>query len=253
MISKSTIKYLLRNEYHSDKILSFYKNLKKLLGAKRRCILIACMPKSGSTFLRLCLQEILKYKRGRFNYAFERQEQELYYPYMIDLWNKNVVIQQHLKATGPNLQLLNKFSIQPVILTRNIFDVVVSIRDYLLKEGVEKFPSVYATDEFLKMQKSDQYDFIITYALPWYFFFFVSWQNAIYENKINALMLNYEELIDNWEYSIIKILKYYNLEYNRNDVNTGIQSVYSLKNINYRFNRGVCGRGMIELNTLHIN
>jgi hypothetical protein len=133
------------------------------------------MPKSGSTFLANALSEVTGYPQVQLCFGYERHEQDLYLPRLVDACRKDTVTRHHMRATKFNTALLKKFNIKPVILTRNLFDVVPSIRDHLFREGFEKFPCFYCTERFADLSEEKQLDCIIDLALPWYFNFYVSW------------------------------------------------------------------------------
>ena len=115
---------------------------KKRFSKKRDHLFVACMPKSGSTFLANALSELTGYRYVNLAYAYERSEQNLYLPKLIDSFSFGSVTHLHVRATESTIDLMKMFSIRPVILVRNIFDIVVSIRDHMFNEGFE-FPTFF--------------------------------------------------------------------------------------------------------------
>ncbi|MDH3232775.1 MAG: tetratricopeptide repeat protein, partial [Alphaproteobacteria bacterium] len=81
-----------------------------------RHIFIACMPKSGSTFLRTALMALTGWQEAYMTFAFLQNEEELYLPYLRAAARLNTVVQQHCRATVPNIQLLQAFAIRPIVL-----------------------------------------------------------------------------------------------------------------------------------------
>ena len=127
---------------------------------KKRIIYISCFPKSGSSFVTRVLGNIIGIKQHRVVYKFLQNEQEIYLPAMIDAsLFKNFITQQHTRATDLNLEIFNKYKVKPIILVRNIFDIVISLRDYM--HGAPKIPMAYITKDFYKLSESQQYDFVI--------------------------------------------------------------------------------------------
>ncbi|GAB4284895.1 MAG: hypothetical protein Kow0068_10100 [Marinilabiliales bacterium] len=101
----------------------------------------------GLLILPRIISEVTGIKPHRVVYQFLRNEQDIYLPAMIDaVLFKNFITQQHTRATQPNLKILNDYKIRPIILVRNIFDVVISLRDYLLIAA--KMPMAFVTEDF---------------------------------------------------------------------------------------------------------
>jgi hypothetical protein len=235
-------KTAIRAAYKTEEGLVVNLRARKLLRGRGEFIFVSAMPKSGSTFLSRTIAQITGFNYEPMISGFERNEQELYLPKLVDNYNRPTVTQQHTKATGPNLDLFNRFGIRPVILVRNIFDVVLSIRDYLLKEGVAHFPSLYATEHFTTLSRDEQYDFIITFAIPWYFNFYVSWFDATRDKRIEALWLTYENLIEDWVAGISAVLEFYDIEHSEADVRSSVEMMQR-RPADTRMNKGVAGRG----------
>lgn len=228
--------------YNSEAGLVVNLRARKILRGRGVFIFISAMPKSGSTFLSRNIIQITGFDHQPMTYGFERNEQELYLPKLVDNYNRPTVTQQHTRATGPNLELFNRFGIRPVILVRNIFDVVVSMRDYLLKEGVAHFPSLYATERFTTLREEEQYDFLITFAIPWYFNFYVSWFDATRDKRIEALWLSYENLVDDWVAGIFSVFAFYDIKHSEADVRSTVEMMQQ-RPADTRMNQGVVGRG----------
>jgi hypothetical protein len=222
------------------KKMFFFKN--------HECIVIACMPKSGSTFLLNTLSKLTGFKTYFPTYGGYRNEQNLYLPSLIEIYEKKTVCQLHLKATEANLKLIEKFSIKPIILVRNIFDVVISLRDHLYREDT-RGPSVWVNDEFFKLDETLQIDFIIELAIPWYINFYVSWFSATKEGIVNPIWLTYEELTANPQSTLRLIMDSYNIKKSDEEIENTLQQVGRKK---VRFNKGVLGRGYQTLTEVQI-
>jgi len=222
----------------SGLILTFY--LKKAIFFKsHRCIVVACMPKSGSTFLSSTLSKLTGYKASFPTYGGGRNEQNLYLPALVDIYGRKTVCQMHLQATEANLILIERFSIKPIVLVRNIFDVVISFYDHLHREDT-KTPMAWINDEFFKLDDSAQLDFIIGLAIPWYMSFYVSWFSATQEGTVNPIWLTYEELTADPRSTLRLIVDSYNIRKSDEDIGNVLQQVEREK---VRFNKGVSGRG----------
>jgi hypothetical protein len=206
-------------------------------------LLIACMPRTASTFVSSVLVEATGFSRTMLTHAYGRYEQELYLPKVIDASLRSSVTQQHVRATPVNLEIMKRFSMRPVVLVRNLCDVVVSIRDYLFLEGFDRFPTMYATKAFAEMPIERQYEFIITFGMPWYFDFYVSWYDACASGRVEALWVTYEELCGDWAGGIGRILEHYSIAKSQQEVVSAIERTRAREAKTIRLNEGVSGRG----------
>ena len=236
----------IKNISSAETGLMTYHRINRALGWRGDFLFVACMPKSGSTFVCRVLQALTGYPARELSYAYERTEQDLYLPKVIDACRKGGVVQQHVQATGANLDLMKRFGIRPVILVRNLLDVVVSIREYLFIEGFEKFPSLYATDALASMPIERQHDFLITFAMPWYFDFYVSWHDATRDKRADTMWLSYDEISADWTAGISMILEHYSIKKSEAEISEVIESLRGQPS-SIRFNRGISGRGASAL------
>lgn len=215
-------------------------------GRNEPYLLIACMPKSGSTFLRVALMELTGYRRARLTYGVERSEQELYLPALRAARRFPSVTQQHLKANRPNLELMRDFGIRPVVLVRNLCDVVISIRDHLYNEGFERFQTFYANERFSELDEKAQLDAIIELGLPWYVHFYVSWVDAVAKGRTEALWLSYEQARSNWTAALRRVSDFYGLGKSDAEVEQAVARAQASRT-STRLNRGLAGRGQAIL------
>tara|TARA_B100000686_G_C16690949_1_gene917561 strand:+ start:307 stop:1143 length:837 start_codon:yes stop_codon:yes gene_type:complete len=215
---------------------------KRLFTKRKNCLFITCFPKSGSTFLVSALAECSGYTRQFLGFD-QLNEQDLYLPNLIDSYNMNIVCHQHTRATLPNLKLIKEFGIRPVVLVRNIFDCLISLRDHLERESSQT-PVFSATDKFFSKSQTDQLDELIDIALPWYVNFVMSWKSAQSEG-VNPLWLTYEDMMVDKPGTVRKILEFYDFDHMGSDIDAAVSDVNARTNT--RFNRGVIGRGRLLL------
>ena len=171
-----------------------HRKLKLALSWKRRfsrrgrTLFISAMPKSGSTFLVNVLCGCTGYAQQFLGYH-QLNEQDLYPPNLLDVWSRNVVAHQHTRAHAPNLDLLDRFGIRPVVLTRNLFDATVSLADHLERESAET-PIFNAPSDFAERERCERLDMVIDLAMPWYVQFFADWALAGRQEGRNVLWLS---------------------------------------------------------------
>jgi hypothetical protein len=211
--------------------------LDKIMGYDRKThILIACFPKSGSTYLVASLTEITGFKRAGFADLAGNSALDIEQAKMEKYRRFNTVTRQHVKGTASNIALLKEYGVKPVVLTRDIFDVVLSLHDHIERE---KFRTTgYIHREYFQMSKEDKMMYLIRIHLPWYFNFLISWREA--SDEIDVLWITYEELFSDQRKTISKILDFYSLTVRQDEVHSGLEKI---KSENTRFNVGKSGRG----------
>ena len=231
------------------KTVEFLEFSRTFFDKGKKHIFIVCFPKSGSTFLYRTLEKITKFKIVTPILAAGRTEQEINKIILIDNFNKNAISQLHVKASDYTVKTLSSFHMQPVVLVRNIFDVVVSLRDHLNKEGLST-PMCYFNSDFKNLSKIEQYNQIIELAVPWYIHFYSSWFDKKNNSELKVLWLTYEDMILNKFKTIVKVLEFYNIKHNKESVKEIIENSNKIKS---RFNKGIAGRGQTELSEIQQN
>lgn len=125
---------------------------------------------------------------------------------MILIQGGGTIAQMHFRASNANLGILNFFEIRPVVLVRNIFEVLVSIHNHLgalyadlgssTSESWFVLPhghDIFVDKGYFSLSDSAQLDLIIDNMLPWYFNFYASWRHAT-DGGQDALMLDFSLL-----------------------------------------------------------
>jgi tetratricopeptide (TPR) repeat protein len=208
-------------------------------------IVIACMPKSGSTLMNRILQALTGWEDTYLSFAFMQNEEELHLPYLREAARRNTVTQQHFRATEANIQLLQAFGIKPLIQVRNLYDVVVSYTDFLDNGAVS---NTFFIGRWDQLERSERIDLMIDNLLPWYFAFYASWMDAIAQDRLDAIVVSYEELIGAKPETVHRIADFYDLGASLDDCKAAVAAVDDGKAMT-RFNKGGSGRGDTELTT----
>ncbi len=203
-------------------------------------ILLACQPKSGSTFLRNVLQEITGFRDVYFCHHTELASQDLFYPALLEFAQTPTVTHQHIRATEPNLQLMQAFGLRPVVLVRNLDDVVLSLRDYFTSGAVRG--TLFDTDTWMQSPPERQADQIIDLVVPWHLEFLASWQRTERQRRVPVLWMRYEEMVADKPAAVAKVLAWHGLEASPDRIAAALAAVEERPGKN-RFNKGVTGRG----------
>jgi hypothetical protein len=224
--------------------------LKKMLtmeqensASEKKCnIFIACMPKSGSTYLSTLLTEATSFEKvpaiqihNGVHYWYN--EQDIYEGQLEKIAAIDSVTQQHTKGTENNVALMLKYKIRPVVLVRNVYDMLMSHYDHIEHDD-HRQPVGFVHKEYFEMSYNEKIQFIIDMHLPWYFNFLISWHEA--SQRVSTLWMTYEEVVFDQVASVQKVLGFYGLHRETADIEAAITSAQEK---NTRFNKGTAGRG----------
>jgi LPS sulfotransferase NodH len=212
-----------------------------------RMLLIACFPKSGSTLLKRLLLAATGFGEASFVFAYRENEQEIYLPYLRGSATRNLVIQQHCLPTSPNQHLVQAFGIRPIILVRNILDVLLSWKEFLDQGAYgNTFYPQYTT-----LSDQQRLELVIDDRASWYLSFFAGWQRAVTSGQIEGFWLTYGELTADPRGSIEAILKFQGIVPDPVRVEAAAQEMENARG-QTRFNKGVIGRGLSAFSEAHV-
>lgn len=206
-------------------------------------ILVACMPKSGSTFLKESLCALTGWMDTPLTYAFMQNEQEVYLPNVLRVAPSNTVTQQHCRATGPNIQIFQAFGFRPIVLVRRLEDIVLSMADFYDSGATT---NTFFGDAWPGMDQAAKYDLVIDHVMPWYASFYASWDRAVRLGQLDCLFVAYEDMIVDKPATIMKIAAFLELGKSAEECAATVQAVEADAS-KIRFNKGVAGRGAAAL------
>jgi Sulfotransferase domain len=253
-LSRRRLRKLARHPLRTSRPLQ--TSLALAAGFKRRFVrpsgpyvFVACMPRTGSTFLTETLCELTGFKRVELTDAYAENEQELDVPRLLDAWSYGSVTQQHVVANARTVELMRDFGIRPVVLVRDLVDVVASIRHFLLTEGCGKWPTFFTTDErFRQLDEAAQYEQIVELGLPWYFDFFVSWVGVAQQGVLETLWLRYEDAVADWPGALRRIAEFYDLDASPAAIEAALART-TARASSLRLNKGAPGHGRTALSS----
>lgn len=204
-------------------------------------VLIACMPKSGSTWFTSLMERGFGLPSMRCYFQPDRNEQEIDTLALFQSLGKEVIfVQQHVRASETMLRLCHAFSVKIIYLTRHIDDAIVSFRDHLENESTVA-PMFYMEPEwFSSLSKTRQMDFLIDHCVPWYLNFSVGWIRARQFAPEAIFPIQYEKLVSDPSKVIGEISQFLGRPCH-------IDPAFLEQRNGIRFNKGRVGRGKEEL------
>lgn len=202
--------------------------------APRHHVLVACMPKSGSTFLSNTVSRLPGFRKATLVRHYGRVEQDLD-PFITLRKNRyDYVAQHHVKYNENTQFVIETFNIKPVVLVRNLFDCVVSFRDHLRRESTIG-PSAWIGESHKSLSDEELDAMIAHVVIPWYINFYVSWQQAP-----EKLMVTYNDMVGDTAGTLGKVVSYLGLTFDDEQIG---QVLAPRAGGQDRFNVGQVGRG----------
>lgn len=219
----------------------------RVLGrTKTPSLMIACFPKSASTFLQNLVQESQRaLQHGSFVPAYGRREQ------VIDeavvrrnrLYGRSIVAHQHARANEHLLDACRKNNIRILVLTRNLPDALVSLRDHVDNEGPDGFMFTATSSEWTAMSELERYQLLGEYALPWYVEFAAGWIEVIQRGLPFVDHVTYHQVVGESKKDLSAALLRLGFEGIRPDVLTAKARTLEQSPVMSRINKGSSGRG----------
>ncbi len=211
---------------------------------------VTAFPKSGSSFIALVLNQLLKYKMVDIIYSHYR-EQDLYEPKLVEFKNMPTISKHHTLATQPNIALMQQYDIKPIILTRKLSDIIVSLRDHI--EKTMRWPHFFIPNDFRSRSTEEQHDLLIEIALPWYLFFYTSWLKVAQEEQIEIEFITYEDFHHDKLGTFKKVFDFWGYSFSDQKILEAIAIVENYSSDKNRMNKGLLNRGQDLLNTHQLN
>jgi len=200
---------------------------------QERRILLACFPKSGSTYLTKILASLPGFEEATLVPGHGRREQELDRGRLLQ-YSGSYVSQCHVRYSETTSNYIEEFSLYPVVLVRNIFDVVMSLLDHHRIETTI-YPMAFVPEDIVEWEFERAADFVTKMVIPWYFNFLMSWKRC----KDKAIV-TYEDLHWNARRTTRKICNQLNIDVTDNEI---AYVVLRASAMDTRRNQMVIGRG----------
>lgn len=205
-------------------------------------VLLCAQPKSASLYF----IELLALSLGFTNHqiGFGRAGGAIYYPRLIAACFSNANTVSHCHSTPePEVRaLISNLGLQVVVLTRNLFDALVSRRDMLLKDGwAREMLSSRAIDKLAASSDEQVLDMIIDLYASSYANFAASWRQWADQIEPTPIFVTYDNVVNDPCAVIRQIAERLNLSISEQQVEQARSRITAAGGVN--FNRGMPGRG----------
>jgi hypothetical protein len=208
---------------------------RRAFGLKRPHVLIACMPKSASSFLIDVVGGLTGMRQGSLAWSYGGREQTLDVVQLARIDHRAYVAQQHVRYSGDVGEFIAEFNLTPVVLTRNVFDVVASFRDHIRSlEPGDELMLAPLTPAHASLSDAGLEDLIADLIMPWYINFYASWSG------IDSLRVTYDQVRSDPAEVVKRICERAGIAHDEQTVAAAVESARAKAK---RFNKGVSGRG----------
>jgi hypothetical protein len=230
----------------------------RALGQKRPMLLLAFAPKAAGTFLRQAAMEALG--GGcllRLTHAQGGRDGTPYLPTFIaaylDPVKPPVVGHLHMQALPANRNFIDMFGLKPVIMLRDIPDMLASYWDMLDTDAIARADGLncLVPHDFLSLSRDEKADFMIDVVAPWYASYFATWKTFHDEAPQTVCVLRYDEFPNDPAGTLYRALQHAGFQTPRVKCEAAIEKVWGDR-ANFRFNKGVGGRGREYFSPAHL-
>lgn len=154
-------------------------------------ILIACVPKSGSTWLVNTLASLPGLGRVSVLPAIGGREHEVDLVHCLLHHGEGYVTKAHVRNSAYLTQLTAQLGLKPVVLVRNLFDTLVSLDDHLVydPESHRVWSMAPVPNDYPERAPEARFRFLIRFFVPWYLSFVARWRE-----HPSAVWVRYEAL-----------------------------------------------------------
>lgn len=210
--------------------------------SEKQHILVCAMPKSASLFFTEALSRILKCRNHQIGFNFRGGT--LYYPRILAaaMSGDDTVSHCHEPAGPAIKQMIRHLHLQPVVLYRNLLDVLESRREMLVRDkACGEMLSTEGMKTFLSGTEDYQRDVIIDLFAGPYINFYESWRWWRNDDAVKPVFVKFEDLISDPDGQLFSLCESLNVYVEREHIGAVLKSIRESGGIN--FNKGVSGRG----------
>ena len=205
-------------------------------------IFCSYLPKVASTYLFAVLKELTKFDYRDISWGYNQNEQNIVFNNVMNYVHESYLTKLMCKATQSNLDVMHIMAFKPLIITRPISDILVSLNDHFEQESFA-WPHIYLKKEFLSFSDEKRIDLLIDHFTPWMIDYLNSWLDA--EKTLDHLLwITYDDITKNLKKTLLLIQDFYQLKFDLSRLASIQKKVKTKKN---RFNKGITGRGQTIL------
>jgi len=218
------------------------------VGARRPLLLLAFAPKGAGTYFRQAAIHAINGRLIRISHAQGGRDGTLYLPNVLacclDDGPLATVTHIHMQAFPANRYFIEAVGLKPVIMIRNLADMLASFLDMLEVDPVARTDGLNCQipRNFCELDRGTKLDFMIDAIAPWYASYFATWKDFVDSSSDTVCVLHYRDFCDNPAETLYKAICHAGFATTRFQCAKSVEQVWKSKE-NYRYNKGVSGRG----------
>ena len=159
----------------------------------------------------------------------------------------------HMQALPANRNIIEMFGIKPVIMLRNIPDMLASYWDMLDTDATARADGLNCLipHDFVALSREEKADFMIDIVAPWYVSYFATWKTFHADAPQTVCVLHYDEFQNDPAATLFRALAHAGFHTPRLRCEAAIEKVRGDRS-RFRFNQGVAGRGREYFSAAHL-
>jgi hypothetical protein len=227
------------------------------IGRLRNFLFLAFAPKAAGTYFRQAAIAAIGGDLFRMSHAQGGRDGSPYLPNFLacylDKDLPEIVVHMHMQAFGANRQLLSAFGIRPVIMLRNIPDMLASFWDMLDSDAVARDEGLncIVPSGFTGLSAAAKADFMVDMVAPWYASYFASWKSFVDAAPKDVCVLRYRHFRRSPAESLHAAITHAGFTVSRAACNAALEQMWAARDA-LRFNKGTEGRGGAYFSPRHI-
>ena len=231
-------------------------NYLRSIYARRPMLLLAFAPKCAGTYFRQAALHAVGGQLVRMCHAQGGRDGTLYLPNVIvsclDETAPVTVTHLHMQALTANRRFIETLGLRPVIMIRNIPDMLASFVDMLEVDPLARAEGLNCQipANFCDLNRSDKLYFMVDVIAPWYASYFATWKDFADEAPGTVCVLRYHDFCREPAEALRTAVSHAGFITTLFRCRQSLQAVWREKE-NYRYNKGSSGRGKEYFSPAH--
>ncbi|MDE2162501.1 MAG: sulfotransferase domain-containing protein [Alphaproteobacteria bacterium] len=222
------------------------------IGQRRPLVMFAFPPKAAGTFLRSAAVDAVDGQLIRLTHAQGGRDGTPYLPTLLLYYEgwfplSTLVTHIHMQALPSNRHLLEAFDIKPVIMIRDVSDMLSSYLDMLNSNGSrvpEHWLNCSFPSNFEGLAHEKKVDFLIDFLGPWYASYYATWLSYAEEMPGRVCVLQYPDFRQDPAKALETALRHSRVEQTYEHCQEAVRRTWDERQ-RHRFNKGYGGRGKL--------
>ncbi|MBS0472660.1 MAG: hypothetical protein JSR60_16420 [Proteobacteria bacterium] len=218
------------------------------VGARRPILLLAFAPKAAGTYFRQAAMHAIGGQLIRGEHASGGRDASPYLPTFLatflDADAPPAVMHMHMQALAANRNFIDAFGLKPVIMLRNLPDMLASFLDMLEKHPAARLEGLNCLipPTFTALDRETRTDIVINLIAPWFVSYFATWKAYVDSRPGVVCVLDYRAFSDRPVEALHRALRHGGFPVSEAQCEAALATVWKERE-NFRFNKAVGGRG----------